>query len=424
MKRGIMEERIPKHLIGLYYPSIQFKKTAWVKLAALYWDTLGRIVPEDYPHKDSDEIRQLIEEAGFIRDFSPLYDDLKATEDLFLNLIRKRGKLLKEHYSILQDNPLIFDEKVLRFSNILDIAYYRKQQKRDAKLTYIASGRKMTSALRAMLVQKGLAQYIDIDDELEAFNFVEMHPLLAFTYMEVLAEQMAYSRKLYPVTDDIYHHHAVGRYTLDRLTNTLFSSGSQGNQPSDPAPITQTLQVCVADIAIQSVLPRNLANVPVKKIIKVREKYRDELTSFQNHLHDFADNLKYLQEIKDPDAISAYLTLEYEKNLKQQVNHLRKCLASLSIDTTLSALNIKVTQPELLSGLMPLMASSPMLTAIGAAGAVVLSVFPTMRKQRQAAKEIIASSPMAYLLHLQEDLEPFVLSHRISSLVRRSIVGA
>ena len=29
--------------IGLYYPYINFRSDAWVKLAALYWDKLGRI---------------------------------------------------------------------------------------------------------------------------------------------------------------------------------------------------------------------------------------------------------------------------------------------------------------------------------------------------------------------------------------------
>jgi hypothetical protein len=53
--------------IGLYYPFIHFKDDAWIKLAALYWDKMGRIVPRGYRTSDSDTVKQLANESGFIR---------------------------------------------------------------------------------------------------------------------------------------------------------------------------------------------------------------------------------------------------------------------------------------------------------------------------------------------------------------------
>jgi hypothetical protein len=40
--------------IGSYSPLIHFPHDSWIKLAAIYWDKLGRIVPVDYPLHDSD----------------------------------------------------------------------------------------------------------------------------------------------------------------------------------------------------------------------------------------------------------------------------------------------------------------------------------------------------------------------------------
>jgi hypothetical protein len=34
--------------IGLYYPFIHFRDESWLKLTSLYWDRMGRIVPEGY----------------------------------------------------------------------------------------------------------------------------------------------------------------------------------------------------------------------------------------------------------------------------------------------------------------------------------------------------------------------------------------
>lgn len=42
--------------LGLYYPFIQFRNDSWLKLAALYWDRIGRIVPPGYQLQDSDTV--------------------------------------------------------------------------------------------------------------------------------------------------------------------------------------------------------------------------------------------------------------------------------------------------------------------------------------------------------------------------------
>jgi len=43
--------------IGLYYPFIHFKDEQWLKLSALYWDKMARIVPKDYDKKDSPTVK-------------------------------------------------------------------------------------------------------------------------------------------------------------------------------------------------------------------------------------------------------------------------------------------------------------------------------------------------------------------------------
>jgi len=37
---------------ALYYPFIHFKDERWLKLSALYWDVMGRIVSETYAREE------------------------------------------------------------------------------------------------------------------------------------------------------------------------------------------------------------------------------------------------------------------------------------------------------------------------------------------------------------------------------------
>src|SRR4051812_29243664 len=57
--------------LGLYYPYIHFKDDAWVKLSALYWEHMARIVPEGYAVHDSDTVKRLSGELNFVHDLKP-----------------------------------------------------------------------------------------------------------------------------------------------------------------------------------------------------------------------------------------------------------------------------------------------------------------------------------------------------------------
>jgi hypothetical protein len=56
--------------IGLYYPFIHFRDESWLKLTSLYWDRMGRIVPEGYGLRDNDTVRQF-KDSGYVRNSHP-----------------------------------------------------------------------------------------------------------------------------------------------------------------------------------------------------------------------------------------------------------------------------------------------------------------------------------------------------------------
>jgi len=54
----------------LYYPFIHFRDEGWLKLSALYWDDVTRIVPRAYVPRDNREVRAL-EDAGVVKRVDP-----------------------------------------------------------------------------------------------------------------------------------------------------------------------------------------------------------------------------------------------------------------------------------------------------------------------------------------------------------------
>src|SRR2546421_8799914 len=116
--------------IGLYYPYIAFPDDGWVKLAAFYWDRLGRIVPPNYRHQDSDTVQRLQGELGFVEDFEPFSSDTMKVGELFSNMLWRYREQLIRHYSVL--------------------SY-------DSDLEYVYSDAKMADTLTAALQDTGLA---------------------------------------------------------------------------------------------------------------------------------------------------------------------------------------------------------------------------------------------------------------------------
>jgi hypothetical protein len=171
---------------------------------------------------------------------------------------------------------------------------------------------------------------------------------------------------------------------------------------------------------LRSVLPKDIESIPTKKIIKLRRKYRDELTAFQTYIQDLSTNLDMLQAIGDPLALKAHLEVEYEKKLASQLKDLKKCMQSLGIDTAMGALNIRVAAPVLLASAAPLL-HLEVNPIVAGAGAIALSLFPVIQRKQKDAKQAIDTSPAAYLLYTQEGLEPTNLISQVTTCARQFV---
>lgn len=392
--------------IGLYYPHFTFPNDAWVKLAALYWDKLGRILPPDYIPSDSDTVQRLQGELDFTKDFIPAGMDTQRVGAMFIDLLKNYRHELFSHYgthSILPGSLL----------------------SRNHSLFCVYSDIKICVMLSRLLQSYGLA--VDIPDHQDRIKYgytvIGMHPKLAYVYLEALADQIAGSWKMHPVTDSVRDHVVVGGYTLERLAQALLSEDLSSFLGRTDAPMENEIAHQMAAIALQSVLPKDIASVPVEKIIQVRQKHRAELTAFQEHIHEFITTLDSIQQIDDPRALQAHLEAAYDREIKPQVDDLRKYLKSLAIDTVTGILNIKVVLPPLLASAGAALHLAPVPPEVAGTVAIACSVFPVLQKKRSEIYGTIHKSPAAYLLYTEEGLTPANVVTKVRQTTRHLLLG-
>ena len=67
----------------LYFPTIEFFDSAWLKGALCHWDKIYLIVPSSYTPKDSYEVKEAVD-AGLVESINLNEDDLSEAADKFV----------------------------------------------------------------------------------------------------------------------------------------------------------------------------------------------------------------------------------------------------------------------------------------------------------------------------------------------------
>ena len=395
--------------IGLYYPFIHFKDDRWLKLAALYWDKMARIVPRGYEHVeggDSEVARRLSDELDFIKNMQP-HLTWKLEDDLGIVLATRADKL-RQRYGLEHIDKWPIDPVTARSCS----------RARDNRLAYVFV-EKIHPTVEQKLCELNLATE-RVED-----RWIGMHPRLAQVYMYALAEATA-EEALHPVTDEVFDHVVLSGDSVETMSRALLYDDRNKRPASDdlpaipgPAEVTQTL----ASIAIENAIPRDLGDVDVAKIIRLRKQYRDELTAFQRWMHELGPMLwEQLSEVRSAELANVCLQAFYDKEIKPHIAALRGAITSVGLKAAGGALSIKLEVPDLIGKL--LIGLGFVLNPLcGAACAVGLQLIPVVREAQGQAHEIAKQQPAAFLLHVEEGLRPVTQLQWIRDRVRQFALG-
>jgi hypothetical protein len=188
--------------VGLYYPFIHFKDEGWLKLTALYWDRMKRIVPTGADLHDGPEVKTLID-AGFVENELP-DKAASAIAPAFRELVAAHGDTLRAQLGVANSATWPDDPYTKLYA----------PPGSDTKLAYIF-GEEMHQDLLQDLHACELTTERTGDP-----RWIGMHPRLANLYMMALAEAMAPGVAA-PLTDETFDHIAISGLTMERLAAAL-----------------------------------------------------------------------------------------------------------------------------------------------------------------------------------------------------------
>ena len=405
--------------VGLYYPFIHFRNENWLKLAVLYWDKMSRIVPAGFELHDGEIVKSLKGEIDFIGEIHPAFETFGVAEK-FLPLLKHHGGQLRSRYGVGQvddwpNNPL----------NRSGAGKTIRDEPLDGRFAYVYHSKMAPELIQAFRE----TQLAIIPRQQQPYNpgWIGMHPKLAEVYMAALAVEISNNAFLRPVADGSINHLSVCGCTVERLAQALLDD-PMIHLVGKEAVKDYEIEEQMANIAIQTVVPDGIDNVPLDRIITFRKRYNEERLALQSYIHDSLSQMEWLQELRNPDALKLHLENQYERDLKPKIEKLRNRLASLGINTVLSAMNMRIRLPRAVK-LPAVISGVGKATAVGAAfasspilagvGAVAFSLIPVIKNAQKVARMEVNKSPVAYLLFADEKLNPETVVEQIHQSARK-----
>jgi hypothetical protein len=346
---------MPNYGHALYYPYIHIKDERWIKMAALYYEGLSRIVPAGLQPADSNIVRALNDEFGFISNLNPA-PDADTTEDEFLSFVVK----------YLQDDKL----RVYLNTQLKKLVKEKPEiEIHDSKLSHI---------LKIRLHELGLARHPDVYRG-ERSKYYRFEPVAGAMYMTCLANRMASDRAL-PLVSDHPEYQRIIRGVQDG-TSLYEENPDKG--------------YLVASAVIESAIPDNLDSITVKQIIKFRKGHADERHRFYNAVDALAGSIP---TIKDPDSFQACLN-SHVKTIQQAVEDLRFSLVKLGIACTTGFLGLSVPAWATTMG-----QSMPHFGVQVATGGILTMACGLMTKEGINYYEAKRKSPYSYIYSIKKQL--------------------
>jgi hypothetical protein len=401
---------VPK--MAVYYPYIHIRDERWLKVAALYWPRMVRIVSPEYPTRNSQLVDILSGELDFILD-QPPYDAARHVAEPFAAFldgfepmdlrrmrVKKGDRLLDPERLLVPHPPAAFagagdmpDE-----SCVPALEHYSPGWSLDNALSHSAGVHQ--SEVAPSLVEKLIDAGLAVPARGE---WLAMNPELAWLYKCRLTEEMARRNNLVPATDQVSAH-AVMDGPVD--------IGSLLGRAGRPLKSTD-LQAGFGLLSISAVIPRDLDQVPPAKIVEIRRRFATQFDRWRQYSDEVAAELEVqLQDVESPEILKTYLDDAVKRYATGPMDDIKRGLTDVGVDTAATALNTKFAVPAAaITGL-----TSPQIAAAGGIALAAANLRRTARRQAQSRQ----AAPAAYLLSVRETLTPRSWLTQVLTIMRRA----
>lgn len=246
----------------IYYPTLEPQDINWLKYALIYIDNFSPIIPKSVERETSDTFKLIIDNTDLIKIHNPTYH---------------QGDRASTRTLIELENIQRFPNQYRDKFNVIDI---EKTLKNFEKWDYKIFRDKFNMDFSDQIVDKGIG--------IRTEDGIQTSKELGNLFMIFLSEEVAKDEKGNPITD-------ITNY--DNLTTYLRSF--ELDQDKAPDDFIRTI--------IDLHLPKNIQNIPIKKIIEfrnssetreLRNKMNMSLSNFYKSLENGTNPNQYLQFIE------------------------------------------------------------------------------------------------------------------------------
>ncbi|MGW4806277.1 DUF6236 family protein [Kitasatospora sp. NPDC004272] len=400
--------------IGLYYPYVHVQDDAWMKTAALYWPQMARVVPDGYPVSDTDSAQALADQLDFFVPVPP-GSAPTAVEAPFLEVIQEHAGVLRRYYHVDEWGRSLAVPPALRRTNAYIPQTVTHTNHDDRPPGHVAHlyWKEVSPNLREALIQEGLAINTDrptYEGSNPLGTWISMDPMLAWVYKCALTDELARRNRLLPTTDQIAAHAANEEWTTERIARVLL----RGRPPQTDKPVTAAL----GELAVQMVLPTDMATVPVEKVIELRQKHATEFDAFMATVDTVASKIQEdIAGIENREVLAAYLRQVNKNEFEAPLRELRTAMRSLKLEATTGVLNVQTQTPAAMGAVGGYIGGG--LPYASAAG-VAFGLFGYARQISKQRQDALAGSPVSFLLRVEAGLRPGNLVRRLASLAPRA----
>ncbi|MBB4907251.1 DUF6236 family protein [Actinophytocola algeriensis] len=342
--------------IPLYFPYIFVRRADWLRACALYWPRLAILRPEGFlpgDYREGPVGRALRDELGFFVDVDPAPHVPGASAEL-LSLINGHEDALRARYGGPFDgNSFVMDSQ-------------------------------MSGDLRTALLESGLA---GDPGDVAGPSWLDLHPRVTSAYTSLLMHRVADANELSLVTDQVAAHAAVTN-AADLVLDLLDDGHPAVRTTGDVASAYSVT-------AIETVVPADLAQVPVDKIIKARRELAVQFDAFRAHLGTLSREFTEIAAIDNGEVMRARVEMLVHDQLDQAVKDLRRELRTLGLQPAQALLSLKtLTPPALVAAASGIAGLPSVIAGAGTAAAYFVGTAHAARREARVRKR----SPAGYLL--------------------------
>ena len=198
---------------------------------------------------------------------------------------------------------------------------------------------------------------------------------------------------------------AVSGFSIERLSRALLDDERLASNQAMP----QESIMALANVCLETVLPKDLGSLPVEKIITLKKTAQNRVDGVSRNIwlafRTEAERLsKNVTGVTDCAAFVQHLEVHYEKTMKPSIDEVRNAFTLMKIETITSIVNINFALPPLL-GDAAQMSGLPYDRILGGIAGFAFGVIPMIQK-KQAEADASLKKPGAWLLRIEEGLKP------------------